>query len=158
MSGEFDKALSDGELESFEYHGLSSGTATPMMVRDLIVRACREIRSLRSQLSSTREKYEQAVREVEEVRKERSLNSGRLGAFADGIAALQTDYQVERDKNSGLEMEVGRLRRLLRESNEQRDTALRERDELRAENQRLMGVVANDMRDIEALRERLGDK
>jgi hypothetical protein len=42
--------LTDAELESFEYHGCSSGTSTQPLVRDCIVRACAEIRDLRARL------------------------------------------------------------------------------------------------------------
>lgn len=39
--------LSDSELDDLEYHGCSSGTATPRVVRDAVVRATQEIRRRR---------------------------------------------------------------------------------------------------------------
>lgn len=41
--------LTTDELEGFEYHGASSGTATSPMVRECIARACAELRERRAE-------------------------------------------------------------------------------------------------------------
>ncbi len=49
--------LTDDELSSLEYHGCSSGTGAPMILRDAIVRACTEIRRRRSDAAALREAF-----------------------------------------------------------------------------------------------------
>jgi hypothetical protein len=56
------KVLTDAELESLEYHGCSSGTSTPPMIRDAIVKAARELRGRRAARLTVEE--QEALREL----------------------------------------------------------------------------------------------
>lgn len=89
------------------------------------------IRAVVSALSSTREKYEQAVREVERERDHSKMLSENNGRLCREKAEVETFCAKVRGQYT--------------------DT-LRERDELRAEVDRLTGIIGNDMRDIEALK------
>lgn len=63
-----DVPLDDEEVDALEYHGCSSGTSTPPMVRDAIVRATREIRRHRKTTAADEEHTRQIV--TEEIKRE----------------------------------------------------------------------------------------
>lgn len=169
MSGEFDKAMYSLCVEcgpnvridedgccAFCGNGAvgtwldgSQGLQTPA-VASLLNDVMAERDSLRSQLSSTREKYEQAVRERDaanaafdelsrEVRLATLINPENPPSLA---TYIHERYARERDQ-----WKANHDQR-----KQEQDDALRERDELRAENARCMDLVGQAMRDLERMK------
>jgi hypothetical protein len=86
--------LTDDELEAFEYHGCSSGTDTPPLVRNAIVRATQEIRHHRAAIAADKGRVRAALVAAIDTVAIEGVDRGRSswsGAFTDRIAELLSD-------------------------------------------------------------------
>jgi hypothetical protein len=86
--------LTDEQLESLEYHGCSSGTGTPPILRDAIVRAVAEVRLHRAAVRADRERVRATVVAAVDVTAVENVDGGRsswTGKFIDAIADRVAD-------------------------------------------------------------------